>query len=58
MALPSPQSATREQPPLLRLPAELRDTIYELVAVSGGDDIVFEYTTAVNIHVNLAAACR
>lgn len=63
MELPSPESGTSEPSPLLRLPAELRNTIYELVASpecakSGDKTILFEYTTAKNIYVSLAGVNR
>lgn len=53
------QSATNKQSPLLGLAAELRNTIYELVAGTADDKtIIFEYNTAVNLHVNLGAVNR
>lgn len=47
-----------EPSPLLRLPAEVRNTIYELVVAPGGEAIIFEYTAIVNPHTSLTAANR
>lgn len=55
----SPDSAVREsESRLLRLPAELRNNIYELVAEAECADkaIIFEYAAAINLYVSLAAA--
>lgn len=68
MALTSPQSAMERPSPdqqslFLRLPAELRNTIYELVAgpqctKSGDKTILFEHTAAVNLYVSVARVDR
>lgn len=58
----SPQFEMHEPSALLRLPAELRNTIYELVADPSGDgkNLIFAYNTAghLSLDTNLTAVCR
>ncbi|KAK5124632.1 hypothetical protein LTR85_001345 [Meristemomyces frigidus] len=52
------QSKIGEQSPLLRLPAELRNVIYELLVADCGNVIIFNHKTATNIHGSLASVNR
>lgn len=59
-ALSPPPAICEQSSPLLRLPPELRNTIYELVANPGGDAIILSdgFKAATNLHSSLVATCR